>query len=446
VEDPLLPPIPQARKTLNTWREAVNLVDARSPDLRIAEAEVARAEGLSRQALGRVLPTLTAIGSINRHLILSEGVTSVCPTGGFPVTNPANPGQSFCPGGGAPILEHRPYPATTMQGQIVGRVPILAPRAWYAVGTARTGADAARSSASESRRLLLANLASAIVNVVAAERTSEINRSGLRTSLERLELTRRRSRLGAGTQLDVVRAEQDANLARTQIVQGDEALRRSREALGLALGEDVPYGVPPNITINEVQQSVMATCTLGKPEDRPDVIAAKAQLRIAERQVNEARLGFLPTAEAQTAFSVNNLPALQQANQRAYNWTIGATLTIPLYEGSRYGELKSARAVVEQQKARVEAAVRQARLDTQQSVRGVEVAQQSLAVSTAARDLARETARLTQVAYEAGTATSFELIDSAQRLRQAELDLAVRELELVRARITALLASAVCDN
>ena len=47
-------------------------------------------------------------------------------------------------------------------------------------------------------------------------------------------------------------------------------------------------------------------------------------------------------------------------------------------------------------------------------------------------------------AYEAGTGTSFELVDTAQKARQAELDLTVKEFDVVRARLAALLANANC--
>ncbi|MDI3286376.1 TolC family protein [Polyangium sp. 15x6] len=442
VDDPLLAPVPTAPKTLATWREAVTIVETRAPDLRIAEAEVARAEGLSTQALGRALPTVTATGSVNHNMILSDGRFLFCPVGPALPTNDART-QGTCVIDNTPA-QYIPLPYTPiLRGDVTARVPILSLRNWYAIGTANKNVDAARASASDRRRQLLANLAAAIVNVVTTERTSEINRSGLRTSLERLELTKRRARLGTGTQLDVVRAEQDTNLARTQIVQSDESLRRAREALGLALGENVAYGVPPSISLDDMKHSIESTCSAGKPEDRPDVVAARQQLEVAKRQARETRLGFLPTAEATTTLTAMNLG---QGNLKNYTWTIGAVLTIPIYEGSRYGEVRTARAAVEQQEARLEAAERQARLDTQQTMRGVEVAEQALVISEKARDLARETARLTQIAYEAGTATSFELVTSAQSLRQAELDLAVRELELVRARIAALLAAAVCDG
>jgi outer membrane protein TolC len=75
----------------------------------------------------------------------------------------------------------------------------------------------------------------------------------------------------------------------------------------------------------------------------------------------------------------------------------------------------------------------------------VVVAQANLDVSTKGRDIAAETARLTRIAYMNGTGTSFDLVDTARRLREAELDLTIKEFELTRAKITAFLALATCN-
>jgi len=415
VEDAALAPVPPATKTLGNWREAMNLIESRAPDLRIAEAEVARAEGLVRQAQGRYLPRIDG---------QAQAQTIILP----------RPADNL----------NTPF-AATVSGSVgaTATVPLIQPRLWYAAGTARVSVEAAKQTESDRRRTLLANVASVIVQVVAAENQSEINRAALKSSLERLELTRRRARLGTGTQLDVVRAEQDLMLVRNTLVQSNEQIRRARESLGLALGDNVPYGVPPTISLNDIEQSVRGTCHVGKPEERPDVMAAKKQVEVAERQVGEARRGYLPTLDASTTINVTSQPQFIGGN---YIWTARALLTVPIFDASRSGEVAAARASVELQKARLDAVERQARLDAQQTYRGVEVAEQTRALAERARDLAKETARLSQVAFEAGTATSFELIDAAQRLRQAELDLAQREFELVRSKIAALLAAANCDG
>lgn len=440
IEEPLLAPIPPAPKTLTNWQDAVHLVDSRSPDLRIAEEEVERAAGMSRQALGRILPTLNANASAGRQASTID-----------------QPAGTTLFGQKIPQPFTMTNTSTTSSFSTTLSVPVLQPRAWYAYGTARESVEMARFSAVDRRRLLMTNVASAIISVFTAERVSEINRVGLKTALERLELTRRRARLGTATRLDVVRAEQDVTLATNTLIQGNESLRRSREALGLALGEDVPYGVSPSISLDAIESSVRSMCRVGKPEERADVRAAQQQLDISRRQITETRLGFLPTAsidgtlstgtsQQTVSYTIPGLPPQEQPTNRNYVWSIRAVISVPIFEGSRYGELAVNRASARQQEARIEAITRQARLEVAQAERAVDVAEQARGVTESARDLAKETARLTQVAYEAGTATSFELIDASRRQRETELDLVVREFELLRAKIAALLAAAVCEE
>jgi multidrug efflux system outer membrane protein len=418
VNDPLLTPVPPATNVVTDFRQVLTLITTRSPDVLIADQEILRAEGLARQALGRALTQINGTAAVEQSIIPGE-ITRVTAAG--IETTAAVP---------------------VVRASITASQPILAPRAWYGIKTAKVSVEAARYSADDRRRTILATVASSILAVVTAERVSEINRVGLRSALERLELTQRRARLGTGTRLDVVRAEQDATLARQQLITGDASLLQTREALGIVLGSSSAYSVPPTISINDIEQAMKSTCSKGKPDERPDVLAAKTQVRVAERSVTDAKLGFLPTADVSTTISYTSQSF---ADNRHVSWSIQAVLSVPIWNGGiRYGEIRSAEATVEQQKARLDATRRTAELDVTQSTRTVSIAEQARANSERNRDLARETARLTQIAFEAGTGTSFELVEAGRRQREAELDLTVREFELVRAKLAALLATASC--
>jgi hypothetical protein len=65
-------------------------------------------------------------------------------------------------------------------------------------------------------------------------------------------------------------------------------------------------------------------------------------------------------------------------------------------------------------------------------------------VAGSARDLAAENDRLTRAAYVEGRGTSLELVAAAQTLRETEIQLALRDFELVRARVLAVLTLATC--
>ncbi|WP_437728672.1 TolC family protein [Sorangium sp. So ce861] len=422
VNDPALAPVPPAARTLASWNEARAIIEQRSVDLVVAVQEVARAEGSARRALAQALPNLDASGELSRLLA---------------------PGGADAP--------------TRAGASITLRQPILAPRAWYGIGTADLAVEVAKLSLEDRRRFTLVAVADAVVSIVTTERLSEVNRVGLRSALELLELTRRRERLGTGTKLDVVRAEQDVALARATLVSGDESLRRAREALGAALGLKGEVGVPQDFSLNGIAAELGSQCTQTRTDQRADVRAARAELELAERGLTDAKLAFAPYAEvsstlgAQTYFGgtaadgVGGLGDAGEVTRSGWSWSIRAVLTVPIWDGgARYGDLRINRAAVEQQRARLGAVERSAELESTQAVRSVEVAEQARGVAEQSRDLARETARLTQVAFEAGTVTSFDLVESSRRQRQAEIDLAVREFEVVKAKISALLASASC--
>src|SRR5262249_23206872 len=112
--------------------------------------------------------------------------------------------------------------------------------------------------------------------------------------------------------------------------------------------------------------------------------------------------------------------------------------------GARYGQLKNSRALEEQAAQNLEALKRAATIQVTQAQRAVSVAEQSRKVASDLRALAAETDRLTRVGWQEGQGTSLELVVAAANLRQAEITLALREFDVTRARILALLALASC--
>jgi hypothetical protein len=92
----------------------------------------------------------------------------------------------------------------------------------------------------------------------------------------------------------------------------------------------------------------------------------------------------------------------------------------------------------------LEALRRQALIQVEQAKRQMVVAEASFRVAKEQRDLAEQNDHMTQAAYSAGQATSLELVTASEAHRQAELNLALQEFGVVKARIVAVLALATC--
>jgi outer membrane protein TolC len=421
-DDPMLVAAPAPKHVLGGWREALALASAQDPQYSISLLEIERARGQERQALAGTLPQLNATGNVTLQIVRAD-VTAFDSSTGSLVTRtiPASP---------------------TASASLSLRQPLLAPRTWWAIGTASQQTELAKLSVDDRRRVLIASVADAIVTVVTAERTSEINRVGLKAALDRLVLEKKRLDIGSGTALDVVRFEQDVVASRATLIQGDETLRQARERLGLALGSIEDYGVRPDISLDGIQADVMRGCQKSKLEDRSDLRVLRQQRDIAERAETDADLMYAPTADLTSTATVSSE---QLIGTNHVSWNVSAVLTIPIWDGGlKYGVKRSAKAATQQAEERLDAATRGADVEVTQADRAVQVADRSLGVAKQARDLAKETDRLAKKAFENGDGTSFDLVDAARRLREAELSLAVRELDVVRAKISAVLATADC--
>lgn len=423
VSDPMLDPLPRSEREILRWQDALELTRRRSTDLRTAYAQVDQARGQARQALAAALPSLMGTSQLNHHLRRGDGLDI-----------------------GTFTFRRIPDPPTTWNTNLEARVPLFAPRAWWDQETAKQSVRATELDAKEVERQVIRGLAEAIVAVITAERMAEVSRVNLRFALSTLELNRRRERLGAGQALDVLRAEQEVLRSRAQVVGADEAVWRSREALGLALGYDTPWGVTPYIKLDRLRADASQTCRQGRTvTDRPDVRAAEAALLVAERNVTSVNFSYLPQIQAQSTVTYFSVPKFS-ANQDHVTWTIGGVLTWHLYDGGlRYAQRAANQGQREAAEQRALQVRRTATVEVRRAYRNVQVAKTQLDVSHNTREVARESARLSQLKFMSGTGTSFDVVETLRSLREAELDVTMREFELLQAELAALLALASCD-
>lgn len=423
VEDPLLVPVAPAEREIKSWDEAIQLARHLSTDERKALANVEQAAGRSQQAMAALLPNVKASASLTLNVLHpTEPPSGVAPN--VPGTNPPS-----APLGSASI--------TASQA-------LVDIAAWRGVSASRAAEDGARLSLRDVRRRMTLAVARSLVSVAAAERVSEMNRLGLRLALERVALTERKLALGAGTQLDVVRVQQDLQLARDAVVSGDEQLRRAREALGLALGLDGGAGISPSFEVEGLVNESHAQCQkLGDIAHRSDLAAARSQVESARKSRLQALAGYYPKLELTTGiFGYTTDPGFG----RLGSWNVAAVLSVPIWEGGyraglvreREGAELSASESLEQTRRSVSIEVSRAR-------RNVEVAQELLQTAMEARKLAERADELTRRSFEVGKSTSIELVQSASTLRQADVSLAIREFEWVQARLDAFLTEATCD-
>jgi outer membrane protein TolC len=422
ISDPLLDGIEPAKIVITTWQEAWARARSKSTALQGARARVTRARGERSAAWGRALPTLTATGNAIDHLVRSEG-----------------------PAVGAVQPVTLPLPTAYWTGALELRVPLLAAQSWLDLGASGDSLDGAVNEQRDAERLEVARLALAIVNAVTTEQLAEVTRVSLTAALASRELTERRAALGGSGKVDVLRVQQEAVIARAQVVSADDAVRRAREALGDVLGTSEPVSVSRRLRVDGLLAEVSRGCaSQAGVAQRSDVVASSVAANAARRRADAAGYALVPTLQGVSSATYYSDP-LASPNREHSTWSIGAVLTWRILDGgTRVLDAATREADWSVAEQKVRDVTRRARIELAQAVRGVELAESNLESARKTRELAVETARLIKISYAEGGGTSLDLVDATRRLREAELDLALKEFDAVRARIAAFLASARC--
>jgi multidrug efflux system outer membrane protein len=426
----MLAPPPPAARAIASWDEALSLIRAQSPDYASSAEGVRRASAQREIALAAVLPNAQARAGYT-HQLLAPLTATLAGVVGNPSASPLNL-VAF------PVVTP-PVDNASVGGNVAWNV--LNPRGLYGLGTANRALDAEKLSFEDRRRQIATAAVDAILATLAAGRVAELNRVGLRSALERLALTRARLEYGQGTELDVDRALKDVVASRSAITTGDEALVRSREALGVVLGSGVPLGPPEGGNLASFEAAVTGTCQLNDDiERRPDVAAARLRVEIAERAVRDAQLAFAPSLSLVSGIEYDTQPVIAPSTA----WSVGAMLSVPLYDGVRYGVLHDRRAALEQARQALVARRIDAVVASAQAHRAVGVVERTRDEAREQRELALRIDARTRDGYAKGLGTSLDLVTSAQALRQAEIDLAILEFQAGDARANAVLADAEC--
>ena len=235
-----------------------------------------------------------------------------------------------------PITTPTPDFAT---GSISASLPIIAPRAWNAIHIGDVNVDVTKRAA---RRHVKRPLTQSVAND--ASRSSPRSASPSSTASACAQRSSGSSSpsgktsLGAGTGLDVVRAQQDVETARATLVTGDESARQAREAFGLALGIAEDVGVAGELDLDGVADEFLSQC---KPapsiEERADVIAARERVHLAHGSTPGTSRRSSSHADLAEHVSTTTRVSTRPRDQ----WNVQAILSWTIWDGgARYGTLR----------------------------------------------------------------------------------------------------------
>jgi outer membrane protein len=472
-----------------TLDDAIRLSARESEVLQIARAGISRAGGQLRIARSQYLPQINSSLSYSRAL---RSQFEALAGGGPPDTATTPQPQSLC----TPPLPANPTPeqraaalaqATTCpsaQGLDFSRVGFGARNSWTLglsasqtvfsggrVSGQNVAAAAGRRSAevelTSQRAQLALDVTQAYFDAVLADRLVTIADTALAQTEELLRQTTVARRVGNQSEFELLRATVSRDNQRPLLIarRGDRdvAYFRLKQLLNLPLEEPLTLTTPidqPEAITRVIAASAStvgasyASSTTGdtlSPMPLPDTVVADRApvrqsleaVRAQEGQLRVARADRLPSLALTSGYQRLFFPStfLPTLNQFAENWNVGGSLSLSLFSGGRVtGNIESARAELDEAKARLQQARELAALDTRVAINQLQQAEAAFAASRGTAQQAERAYSIDQIRYREGISTQTDLTQSRLLLEQAAANQAqsARDLAVARARIALL--------
>lgn len=260
---------------------------------------------------------------------------------------------------------------------------------------------------------------------VSLMRLSDVAKANVHTARISLERQQGRFQAGAGSEIDLTRAEVSYLTALNDYENANIAYSLSVEALAMLLRIDANFDVeePEEMIPPESVEQILHTAF----EERPELLSADIDIEQTEIQRRQARTGFQPYIYAQGQANAQRVTAF---TGRAVTWNISLNLSWDLWDG---GQSKRTRERVDV--ARRQAEIRRSKLED--TIR-TQIRQAWLSMKTQKNVLtrAKATAKLAQINYdvavrsqELGASSALEVDDAQNALFAAQVSEADAEIQ-----------------
>jgi outer membrane protein/adhesin transport system outer membrane protein len=235
-----------------------------------------------------------------------------------------------------------------------------------------------------------------------------------------LRATQDRFEVGEVTRTDVAQAQARVAGAISERVRASGTIEASRATFRNVIDLEPESLIPPapleNLPASEDEAQQLAEAI------NPNILAAQFNLAAAKEDVNIAESVLQPRLSANGELNYTDEPSLSLNWQRSAS--IGATLTVPLYQGGgEYAQIRQNKETVRQRQSDLDSVYRAVREE-------VTAAWQALVTARSSIESITEQVRAAEIALDGsrqealvGQRTTLDVLDQENDLFQAEVDL-----------------------
>jgi multidrug efflux system outer membrane protein len=269
--------------------------------------------------------------------------------------------------------------------------------------------------------LLVSSVANAYLTLAADRENLALAETTLAAQQSTYNMIKRRHDLGLAADLDVQRAQTQADAARRDIASFKQLVAQDENALNLLVGSPAPGNLLPtelnDVTPpKEISPGVSSEVLLR----RPDILQAEHQLKAANADIGAARAAFFPRISLTAAIgsASSDLSGLFKAGSGA--WSYAPQIVMPIFDARTWSAAKAAKVQREIAVTQYEKAIQSAFREVADALAVRGTVDQQVSAQQSLVNAVAETYRLSQSRYDKGIDNYLSVLDAQRSLYAAQ--------------------------
>ncbi|HTG38450.1 TolC family outer membrane protein [Sphingomonas sp.] len=295
------------------------------------------------------------------------------------------------------------------------------------VSAAEAGVLSGRERLREVENFILFEVVDSYVSVLRDQRLVEIQQRSIQSYQRQVDQAQARERGGDLTRIDIAQAQAQLGIIRTQLAQAETNLERSRARFAAVVGRN-PGALTPPPALPGIPGSIDMAFRVAEAES-PTLWQAILNERSGRAQIAAERAERNPILSADASIGVTDPNGIGFNNLRR-GVSAGATLTIPLLTGGVIdSRVRQALATQQALQFTVEASRRGVLSQVQNAWNQSISSAEQVTIGQGAAETAAQALEGVRRSFQEGFRSNFEVIDSEQRLLNAQVIVANAEYQ-----------------
>lgn len=391
----------QAQDTLRvTLQDAVRIALSDNPTIKVAGQEIQLKKEARREAYAGLFPEASLVGSYSRAIKK----------------------QSFAMMG--EVIEVGTD--NTYSGGLSVSLPVFAPALYKSISLTETDVNLAVEKSRASRLDMVNQVTKAFFQLLLAQDSYEVLLKSYKQSEENYNVVKAKYEQGAVSEYDKISADVQMRSLKPTVVSARNGVNLANLQLKVLMGMEADVKVEVEGNLKDYEMSMFTRQAMPRPDNLVNNSTLK-QLELNALQLKQTLklqyTNFMPTLSASFQYmytSMNDNFKFKEYDWRPYS-TIGLNLSIPLFKGSNFTQLKQTRIQMKQLEENRINTERQLTMQATSYLDNMAASTEQVVSNKEAVYQAEKGRTIAEKRYEVGKGTILELNSSEVALTEAQL-------------------------